>query len=439
MVNRADDEAASAPTLITGVPESGTRAPRSSSGTDLTVLAGRYRLLRPIGTGGMGTVYEGEHLALGHRVAVKMLHPQYAQSETSTKRFMNEARAAARMRHPNVARCDDVGITPEGQPFLVLEFLEGRDLADEIGATGRLELGRALWIARQVASALGYAHAQGVVHRDLKPENVFLARGNDGREVVKVLDFGVARFIGLEHTSGTRTGAAIGTPLYMAPEQFTDASRVDARADVYGVGVVLYEMLTATRPFDASTLPELLARMNSGTFKPLLSVRSDVPRHVAQAVESALHADPAARPVGMEAFVAMLEGELPAPAPPSQNRHWLRSPRAFIALAILLITLSGVVGYALLHGSTALVPEAKVLPQTVPVPLPPENPPPPAARPEPQVVNEPAPAAEKPAPEAKEPAAEGKVTQPARGDSAKRTRRPKQAPRDRSIAEEPDF
>ena len=430
MVNRVDPDAAHAPTQDTGDQGAVARPTRSSSGSEFTVLAQRYRLLRPIGTGGMGTVYEGEHLLLGHRVAVKMLHQQYAHSESSTKRFMNEARAAARMRHPNVARCDDVGVTPEGQPFLVLEFLEGRDLADEIAQTTRVELPRALWIARQVASALGYAHAQGIVHRDLKPENVFLARTADGSEVVKVLDFGVARFIGLEHTSGTRTGAAIGTPLYMAPEQFTDASRVDARADVYGLGVVLYEMLTGARPFDASTLPELLSRMSAGSFRPIGSLRAEVPRHVARAVESALCADPAGRPESMEAFVAMLEGERPAP-PPLARRSTRQSSRLWWVLAFAILTVSALLSYALLRSQAEPVPSVKVVPQTVPVP-------PPAPSVAPHVEPPPAQVEARPEPVGTEPPAEPAAPKNAEPATGKRARKAK-APRDRSIAEEPDF
>jgi serine/threonine protein kinase len=426
MVKRAGEDAGQAATQSADDADVG---PEGHVSAGATVLAGRYRLLRPIGTGGMGTVYEGEHLALGHRVAVKMLHPQYAASETSTKRFMNEARAAARMRHPNVARCEDVGITPDGQPFLVLEFLEGRDLADEIAETHVVELSRALSITRQVASALGYAHAEGVVHRDLKPENIFLARTADGREVVKVLDFGVARFIGLEHTSGTRTGAAIGTPLYMAPEQFTDASRVDARADVYGLGVVLYEMLTGTRPFDAGTLPELLSRMNSGAFKPIVSLRDGVPRHVALAVESSLCADPDSRPESMDAFVSMLEGARPAPPQAKRKAPWQRASLTIWLLAGALLVLSATVSFLLLRPE----PSPPALPVVVPS----------APRPEPV-----APAADAPvvAPKPEqaevqsEPVAEPQEAAPAAKETReKRARRRKSPPRDRSIDEEPDF
>jgi serine/threonine protein kinase len=464
MVDRREQDAARAETQRSGeVPATAIAAARSISETE-RLLGGRYRLIRSIASGGMGTVYEGEHVLLGHRVAIKMLHPQYAQSESSTKRFMNESRAAARLRHPNVARCDDVGVTPDGHPFLVLEFLTGRDLADELEAVGPFPLARALGVTRDVASALGYAHSQGVVHRDLKPENIFLARGPgrqsqgpaaaqssapDPGEQVKVLDFGVARFIGLEHTSGTRTGAAIGTPLYMAPEQFTDASRVDARADIYGLGVMLYEMLTNQRPYDAGTLPDLLARMSKNAFRPLPALRNDVPEHVVRLVHASLSADPNDRPESMEAFVAIMDGELTAPAPlmsrivPGTSRISDEIPvRANKQRVWLFVALGMLLGLGAWLGLKYFAHEGEpVAPATMTHPAPPPpalaapiEPPAtsaPTAMPEPAV---PAPTALEAKP-ALTPAPSDKVD----GKTEKPHHHGKKAPKDRAIAEEPDF
>jgi serine/threonine protein kinase len=429
MVKHGNEDEARAETQQSGEVAPSTRERLGSQPGVL--LAGRYRILRTIAAGGMGTVYEGEHTLLGHRVAIKMLHPQYAHSEASTKRFMNEARAAAQLKHPNVARCDDIGVTPDGHPFLVLELLEGRDLADEIGHVGKCDVARVMSVARQVAGALGYAHSQGVVHRDLKPENVFLARTAGGSEQVKVLDFGVARFIGLEHTSGTRTGAAIGTPLYMAPEQFMDASRVDARADVYGLGVMLFEMLTAQRPYEASTLPELLSRMNQGAYHRLDVLRPDVPAHMVAVIHASLSPHPSERPGSMAEFLAMLEGALPVPPPPvrasapvaPEKRGGLRT----LAIGLVLLVCAGLGALFYLRSMEPPAPElAREAPSTVA--------PPAAAQPieEPPVL----------APTPVEPAPAPSIEAPAKAEEAEkpRTRRTKRpAKRAGGIAEEPDF
>jgi tRNA A-37 threonylcarbamoyl transferase component Bud32 len=433
-----EDEARAATQQSGDVPPASSRERTASQPGAL--LAGRYRVLRTIAAGGMGTVYEGEHTLLGHRVAIKMLHPQYAHSEASTKRFMNEARAAAQLKHPNVARCDDIGVTPDGHPFLVLELLEGRDLADELNHVGPVSLERTMGVARQVASALGYAHSQGVVHRDLKPENVFLARTANGSEQVKVLDFGVARFIGLEHTSGTRTGAAIGTPLYMAPEQFTDASRVDARADVYGLGVMLFEMLTGQRPYEGGTLPELLSRMGAGNFSRLDQLRPDVPAHVVAAIHASLSPHPHERPASMAEFLAVLEGQAPAPEPrpaavapvtvrvPEPRRRVARTA----AVALVLLVCAGLGALLWLRGASdeRVVPEVRV--EAKPAPAAPAATAPPAAQPE-------APAVVAPAQPEPTPAVEPAVEEASDVERRRARRRRPATKREHGIAEEPDF
>ena len=198
-----------------------------------TVLADRYRVLRLLGEGGMGAVYEAEHTVIGRRVAVKVLHAQFASESKVVKRFVNEARAAAMIGHPNILDCTDLGQAEDGSPFLVLELLTGRDLDEEIEVGGPMQVGRLVDIMLQASSALAAAHKKGIVHRDMKPDNIYLVEGGPRDPHVKVLDFGISKFASHMATSpGTAVGSAMGTPYYMAPEQLRDASAVDARADV---------------------------------------------------------------------------------------------------------------------------------------------------------------------------------------------------------------
>ncbi|MEO8799294.1 MAG: serine/threonine-protein kinase, partial [Polyangiaceae bacterium] len=220
------------------------------------VLGGTYRILRVVGEGGMGKVYEAQHLRIGHRkVAVKVLHPEYARDRDVVSRFQKEAESASSITHPNVIQVFDVDVTPDGRPYLVGEFLEGEELGDHLDRLGKIDIGTAVGIARQVCRALAAAHDRGVVHRDMKPENVFLTRsgshlrGEPDHHHIKVIDFGISKS-GTGETHLTRTGMIIGTPAYMAPEQ-ARGDKVDARADVYATGALLYTMLTGQRPFDS--------------------------------------------------------------------------------------------------------------------------------------------------------------------------------------------
>jgi serine/threonine protein kinase len=228
------------------------------------ILGGRYLIERLLGEGGMGAVYQAEHTHMRKRLAVKVLHPEMSRLPEVVARFEREAMAAAHIEHPNVAAATDFGKLDDGSFFLVLEFVEGKSLRDAL-AGGRLELGRAIHITRQIASALARAHALGIVHRDLKPENVMLVAREGDENVVKVLDFGIAKVpvgeLGGDHrTPGqalTQLGMVYGTPEYMAPEQAL-GQPVDARADLYALGVMLFEMLTAVRPFEHDSKVTLL-------------------------------------------------------------------------------------------------------------------------------------------------------------------------------------
>ncbi len=211
-------------------------------------IEGRYRILKPLDEGGMGTVYLAEHVLIHRRVAIKILHAELAADVDVVERFMNEAKAAGTLGHPNIVESTDMGFTRNDIPYIVFEYLEGTLLADEIFRVKGLTVRRSLRIANQIASALDAAHNAGIIHRDLKSENVFLTDKMEQTDHVKVLDFGISRFQEVESDSARR-GEVMGTPEFMAPEQISDPENVDKRCDVYALGVVLYEMLTGRRPF----------------------------------------------------------------------------------------------------------------------------------------------------------------------------------------------
>ena len=219
------------------------------------LLGGRYRVIRRLGEGGMGSVYEAEHVQLGRRVAIKLLHEHHTTSLDLRARFEREARMLSQLRHPNVVTITDFGID-EGKPFLVMDMLSGRDLASMMKA-GRVAPERAIGIVRQILRGVAHAHARGLVHRDLKPHNIMIEVLEDGSDHVTVLDFGLARDITGTGTSLTRSGIVVGTPAYMAPEQ-AGGGAADARADVYALGNVLFELLAGRRPFQFSEAHELL-------------------------------------------------------------------------------------------------------------------------------------------------------------------------------------
>jgi serine/threonine-protein kinase len=213
-------------------------------------LEGRYKILKTIGEGGMGTVYLAEHMLIQRRVAIKVLRAELAADSHVVERFMNEARAAGAIGHPHIVESTDLGFTREEVPFIVFEYLEGTLLTDEIYRLRGLPPRRALRIATQIASALHAAHTTGIIHRDLKSDNIFLTDKEDVSDHVKVLDFGISRFLEAENDDSQGRHQVMGTPEFMSPEQITAPHAVDHRADIYALGVVLYEMLAARRPFD---------------------------------------------------------------------------------------------------------------------------------------------------------------------------------------------
>lgn len=223
------------------------------------VLAGRYRLLTKLGEGGMGAVWRAEHLTLGTHVAIKLIDPSIANSEEALARFRREAQAAAELRSAHVVHIMDYGVE-NGVPYIAMELLIGESLAERLQKRRRLAPGEVAEIFTQVGRALARAHQQDIIHRDLKPDNIFLVKEGDD-EIAKVLDFGIAKKIGLKATSSgvkTQTGAMLGTPYYMSPEQARAKSTIDHRTDIWSLGIIAYECLTGARPFDGATLASLL-------------------------------------------------------------------------------------------------------------------------------------------------------------------------------------
>jgi serine/threonine protein kinase len=217
------------------------------------VVEGRYKILSPLGEGGMSTVFLAEHWLIKRRVAMKILHSEYASDADMIRRFMNEALAAGTLGHPNIVESTDMGFTRGDVPYIVYEYVEGVLLSHEIHRVAEIPVRRALKIAIQIASALEAAHGAGIVHRDLKTDNIFLTSFGDRPDHVKVLDFGISRF--LHHADRTAIGGKVlGTPEFMAPEQALNPDGVDKRADIYALGIVLYEMLSKRVPFALTTL-----------------------------------------------------------------------------------------------------------------------------------------------------------------------------------------
>jgi len=277
------------------------------------VLAGAYRITRVLAKGGMGRLYEAEHTRLPRRFAIKVIHEQYARCADAVARFEREARAVASIDSDHVVCVFDVVRTPDDRPCIVSERLDGEDLQARLDRAGRLPVSEAVSIARQMCRGLGSTHARGVVHRDLKPSNVFLTARSHGQVTVKILDFGVAKLSGAPEI--TKHGAIVGTPAYMAPEQARGAGDVDERADVYGVGAVLYRMIAGHAPFEAHDATASLARVLNETARPLRSWDPAIPVEVEQVVTAALSADPDRRPASVAELESALRALDPTDAP----------------------------------------------------------------------------------------------------------------------------
>jgi serine/threonine-protein kinase len=310
---------------------------------------GPYKLVRRLGAGGMGEVFQGRHRHMHRDAAIKVLREEMSTNAEVVRRFFTEARATAAVRHPAIIEIFDCDVHPRGAAFIVMELLEGEDLAKRITDRGSFagDLPGLRAIVRQVASGLGAAHDLGIVHRDLKPGNVFLS-GKDG--AVKILDFGIAKLLAPDNAGHerTRTGNVLGTPLYMSPEQARGAREVDHRADVYALGCVMYEMLAGKPPFVDKAAAEVIV---AHIFKPaprLATLVEGVPAGLDELVMAMLEKDPAKRPQTMKDVVARLD-----------------------ALADVLVAGGARVATQLLPSGKAAAAEVKVAAQPVVAPAPP--------------------------------------------------------------------
>jgi eukaryotic-like serine/threonine-protein kinase len=249
------------------------------------LIAGKYRVERVIGEGGMGTVLAACHELLDVRVAVKVLSAELSHQPEIIARFLREARAVARLKSEHVARVMDVGILGEGQPFIVMELLEGEDLEKRV-QRGPLPVQQAADFILQALEAMAHAHAIGIVHRDLKPANLFVTVTPDGREVVKVLDFGIAKLTNAVQADGARSGgltgkhATLGSPSFMAPEQVRAAPEIDRRADIWALGAIFYELVTGRTAFGGNTIGEIFGAVLHATPTPVNEIRPDIPEGV---------------------------------------------------------------------------------------------------------------------------------------------------------------
>ena len=261
-----------------------------------TVIQGKYRLVRALGDGGMGSVFEAQHVVLGTRVAVKVLHPEMLRRTELVERFLQEARVAAQIRNVHVVQVLDVDRTTEGEAFIVMELLEGESLAGALDRVRKFPVAIACEYARQILDALEAAHALGIVHRDLKPENVFITHAG-GTATLKLIDFGIAKAMRANPSRKglTVAGVAMGTAEYMAPEQARSADRVDARADIYAVGVMLFEMLAGRRPVSGDDPRVVALRVERGEVEPLVRAAPEVPRELAGLVHRAMAVQPELR------------------------------------------------------------------------------------------------------------------------------------------------
>jgi eukaryotic-like serine/threonine-protein kinase len=279
-----------------------------------TTLAERYEIIRRIGEGGMGAVYEGRHSIIGKRVAIKVLLEKFLENEELIARLLQEARLASSIGHQNIVDVTDFGTTRDGRAFVVMEFLEGEPLSELIMRDAPLPVERSLAIVKQIASALGAAHAKGIVHRDVKPENVYLVRRGDA-DFVKVVDFGVSKAVHTRDENGaewqrlTRTGAVLGTPLFMSPEQAGGNEDIDQRADIWAVALILYECLTGELPFRGNNYLGVVSQILNKEPQPPSVLRPElgIPVAVDRLVMHGLEKDRNRRYQGMEALERDIE------------------------------------------------------------------------------------------------------------------------------------
>jgi endoglucanase len=270
-------------------------------------VGGKYRILRLLAKGGMGVVYEAQHTVVRRRFAIKFLRRDLAERRDILNRFQREAEAAGGLENQNVIAAVDFGISDDGAPYIVMEYLAGESLGALLEREGRLPLGRAADLIVQACRGVEAAHAIGIVHRDLKPHNLFVCRREDGADLLKVLDFGVAKLQAIdEGNAATRTGTVLGTAAYMSPEQARGDKTVDTKTDVYALGAILYELVSQRRPHPGDSQNAILHHIATQPPVPLESIEPDLPREFTELVKQAVTSDPAARPPSAQALAQAL-------------------------------------------------------------------------------------------------------------------------------------
>jgi serine/threonine-protein kinase len=279
------------------------------------VLAGKYRIEKVLGVGGMGVVVAARHMQLDTKVAIKFLLPEMLGHVEAVARFAREAKAAVKITGEHVARVLDVGVLETGAPYMVMEFLEGSDLSAVLRQRGALPVDQAVDFLLQASVAVAEAHSLGIIHRDLKPANLFCIRRADGKLSVKVLDFGISKVTDPSGTdsgmSVTKTSAMMGSPLYMSPEQMQASKSVDARADVWALGVILYELLTGKVPFDGDTVTDVAIKVAMQPVAPIRTVRPDIPEGLQAVLQKCLEKSKEQRYANVAALAVALNDFAP--------------------------------------------------------------------------------------------------------------------------------
>jgi serine/threonine protein kinase len=278
------------------------------------VIRSKYEILEQIGIGGMGFVYKGRHITFNELCAIKIVNDVIAGDPNFLQRFQTEAVVTRKLRHPNAVRVEDFDYTEDGRPFIVMELVEGKNVGEILESEGAFRVPRAIRVASQVAQALGFAHKLGIVHRDIKPGNIVLTRDERGQEVAKVLDFGIAKLreaVG-DKPGMTMTGMVVGTPLYMSPEQFMGkkaGSEIDGRSDIYSLGVVLYQMVTARLPFEGDTLYSIMMQHMQGAARPPHEIAPElqIPEELSRVILKAIDKSREQRYQTAEEFALALE------------------------------------------------------------------------------------------------------------------------------------
>jgi serine/threonine-protein kinase len=322
------------------------------------VLAGRYRVERELGAGAMGHVLLVTDLQAKVHRAVKLMRKNAIEDRVAVARFLREARACSQLRGEHVAHVHEAGRLPDGVPYMVMEYLEGRDLRAELEARGALPLPEAMLVMIQACEAVAEAHRRNIVHRDLKPANIFLAKKKGGGVNVKVVDFGISKILGDAGSSGdtTRSNVMLGSPHYMSPEAMRSSRDVDARTDVWSLGVVTYQVLTGRVPFEGKGLTQIITNVLQGRPAPPSRLVKGIPRAVDDAVLGCLVTDRDERCPSVVDFAAALEPFAPPEAKPSLDRIMGRAPatpqaspsrRARRVPTVVLLALAFAVGCAL--------------------------------------------------------------------------------------------